>query len=139
MGGPTDFMASAMPEAWSFEMGPLMLSPISDLYCFARLKLPVAQKNEAMNSFVLTFWSELPSFTRETPPANDCMFVDCNGPFWLFVGALLSGGFGSVSANASEDDSSRRRRRPITAAVARLGLGNHPPEAGDQINVFARH
>jgi hypothetical protein len=43
----------------------------------------------------------------------------------LFADALLSGGFGSVSAKASEDDNSIRTRRPIIATSAGLLFGNH--------------
>src|ERR1700719_1567881 len=111
LGGLTEFVASMMPEVWAVERGPLMLSPIAVSNCFEIVGGWGMQRNSTMNSFALTFWSVLPSFTRRTPPVNDCAFG--RGPFWLFADALLSGGLGSVSATAVEDESSRRKRRPM--------------------------
>jgi hypothetical protein len=58
---------------------------------------------------------------------KDCAFG--NGPFWLFVGAPLSGGLGSVSATADEDDISKRRRRPMTTTCECLGFVNQEHRA----------
>jgi hypothetical protein len=100
----------------------VMLSPIAVSNCFETVGGWDMQRNSTTNSLALTFWSVLPSFARRTPPVNDCAFG--SGPFWLFAGALLSGGLGNVSATAVEDESNKRKRRPMTTALEGLGFVN---------------